>query len=69
MRYCLWVELYPGYILESVIGVGGELSTIEELQLSDLLSVRDGIRRCILALGDAGSGSNLTSAPMDSRAP
>ena len=38
-----WVELYSGYVLESVIGVGGERSTIEEIQLSDLLSVIDRI--------------------------
>ena len=35
----VWVEFYSGYVLESVIGVGGERSTIEEIQLSDLLSV------------------------------
>jgi len=39
----VWVELYSGYVLESVIGVGGERSTIEEVQLSDLLSVIDRI--------------------------
>ena len=42
-----WVELYSGYVLESVIGVGGDVggerSTIEEIQLSDLLSVIDRI--------------------------
>ena len=42
-RVPVWVELYPGYVLESVIGVGGERSTIEEIQLSDLLSVIDRI--------------------------
>ena len=39
----VWVELYSGYVLESVTGVGGERSTIEEIQLSDLLSVIDRI--------------------------
>jgi hypothetical protein len=46
MAVC-WVELYSGYVLESVIGVGGDVggerSTIEEIQLSDLLSVIDRI--------------------------
>jgi hypothetical protein len=37
------IELYSGYVLESVIGVGGERSTIEEIQLSNLLSVIDRI--------------------------
>jgi hypothetical protein len=43
----VWVELYSGYVLESVIGVGGDVggerSTIEEIQFSDLLSVIDRI--------------------------
>ena len=42
-RVPVWVELYLGYVLESVIGVGGERSTIEEIQFSDLLSVIDRI--------------------------
>ncbi|MDQ3791298.1 MAG: hypothetical protein M3341_01375 [Actinomycetota bacterium] len=37
-RVPIWVELYPGYGPRSVIGVGEERSTIEEIQLSDLLS-------------------------------
>jgi hypothetical protein len=37
----IWVELYPGYGPRSVIGVGEERSTIEEIQLSDLLSALD----------------------------
>jgi hypothetical protein len=40
-RVQVWVELYPGYGPESVVGVGEERSTIEEIQLSDLLSVMD----------------------------
>jgi hypothetical protein len=39
----VWVELYSGHVLQSVIGVSGERSTIEEIQLSDLLSVIDRI--------------------------
>jgi hypothetical protein len=37
-RVPIWVELYPGYGPRSMIGVGEERSTIEEIQLSDLLS-------------------------------
>ena len=36
-----WVELYPGYGSHSVVSVRGERSTIEEIQLSHLLSVID----------------------------
>ena len=35
------VELYAGYGPRSVVGAPGERSTIEEIQLSDLLSVTD----------------------------
>ena len=42
-RVPVWVELYPGYGPESVVGVRGERSTVEEIQLSDLLSVIDRI--------------------------
>src|SRR5215217_3495761 len=34
-----WVELYPDHELRSVISVLGERSTVEEIQLSDLLSI------------------------------
>jgi hypothetical protein len=40
-RVPIWVELYPGYGPRSMIGVGEERSTIEEIQLSDLLSALD----------------------------
>jgi len=40
-RVPVWVELYPEYGPRSVVGVGEERSTIEEIQLSDLLSVVD----------------------------
>jgi hypothetical protein len=40
-RVPVWVELYPGYGPESVVGVRGERSTVEEMQLSDLLLVVD----------------------------
>ena len=36
-----WIELYPDYGPRSVVSVHGERSTIEEIQLSDLLSVLD----------------------------
>ena len=42
-RVPVWVEPYPGYVLESAIGVGGERSTIEEIHLSELLSAIDRI--------------------------
>jgi hypothetical protein len=47
VRDCVpvWVELYPGYGALSVIGVGGERSTIGEIQLSDLLAVIDRAER------------------------
>jgi hypothetical protein len=44
-RVPVWVELYPGYGPQSVVGVGEERSTIEEIQLSDLLSVVDRAER------------------------
>ncbi len=40
-RVPVWVELYPGCGPRSVVSVRGERSTIEEIQLSDLLSVID----------------------------
>jgi hypothetical protein len=44
-RVPVWVELYPGYEPRSVVGIGEERSTIEEIQLSDLLSIIDRIER------------------------
>jgi hypothetical protein len=44
-RVPLWVELYPGYGSRSVVGAGEEISTIEEIQLSDLLAVVDRAER------------------------
>ena len=38
-RVPIWVELYPGYGLRSVVGIANERSTIEDIQLSDLLSI------------------------------
>lgn len=40
-RVPVWVELYPEYGRRSVVGVGEERSTIEEIQLSHLLSLID----------------------------
>ena len=44
-RVPVWVELFPGYGPKFVVGVGEERSTIEEIQLSDLLSVVDRAER------------------------
>jgi len=44
-RVPVWVELYPEYGQRSVVGVGEERSTVEEIQLSDLLSVVDRAER------------------------
>lgn len=44
-RVPIWVELYPGYGPRSVIAVGEERSTVEEIQLEDLLSVVDRAER------------------------
>jgi hypothetical protein len=44
-RVPVWVELYPGYGPQPAVGVGGERSTIEEIQLSGLLSVVDSAER------------------------
>ena len=44
-RVPVWVELYPEYGPRSVVGVGEERSTIEEIQLSDLLCVVDQAER------------------------
>jgi hypothetical protein len=40
-----WVELYPGFEAHSVVSVLGERSTVEEIQLSDLLSIIDRTKR------------------------
>ena len=37
----VWVELYTGHGSRSVVNIEGESSVIEDLQLSDLLSVVD----------------------------
>lgn len=34
-----WVELYPSYGSHSVVCVGGERETVEEMQFTDLISV------------------------------
>ena len=44
-RVSVWVELYPGYGSSSVAGIEGRRTTIEEIQLSDLLSIFDGAER------------------------
>ena len=36
-----WVELYPNHGAHSVVSVLGERSTVEEIKLSDLLSIID----------------------------
>jgi len=46
-RVPVWVELYPGYGPRSVVGIGEERSTIEEIQLSDLLSIIDRMERLV----------------------
>jgi hypothetical protein len=40
-----WVELYPNHGARSVVSVLGERSTVEEIQLSDLLSIIDRTER------------------------
>jgi hypothetical protein len=40
-----WVELYPNHEAHSVVSVLGERSTVEEIQLSDLLSIIDRMER------------------------
>ena len=44
-RVPFWVELYPGYGSRSVVGIEGRCTTIEQIQLSDLLSVVDRAER------------------------
>ena len=44
-RVPVWVELYPEYGSRSVVGIGEKRSTVEEIQLSDLLSVIDRMER------------------------
>lgn len=43
----VWVELYTGHGSRSVVSIGGESSTVENMQLSDLLSIVD--RTALLA--------------------
>ena len=40
-RVPFWVELYPDYGARSVLSVQGRCTTIEEIRLSDLLSIID----------------------------
>jgi hypothetical protein len=51
-RVPVWVELYPEYGPRSVVGIGEERSTIDEIQLSDLLSILDRMERLV-----GGSGT------------
>ncbi len=44
-RVPFWVELYPEYGSRSVVSVQGRCTTIEEIQLSDLLSIVDRAER------------------------
>lgn len=44
-RVPFWVELYPGYESRSVVSLEGTRSTIEEIELSDLLAVLDRAER------------------------
>lgn len=44
-RVPFWVELYPGYESRSVVSLEGRRSTIEEIELSDLLAVLDRAER------------------------
>ena len=44
-RVPVWVELYPDYGSSSVVGIEGGRTTIEEIQLSDLLSIVDRAER------------------------
>jgi len=46
-----WVELYPGCGSRSIVSLRGERSTIEEIQLSDLLYIVD------RTLGSSGLGT------------
>jgi hypothetical protein len=41
LRVPVWVELYPECEAHSVISIGGETTTVEEIQLSDILSLLD----------------------------
>ncbi len=43
-----WVELYPNHEAHSVVSVLGERSTVQEIQLSDLLSIIDRTERSML---------------------
>jgi hypothetical protein len=52
-----WVELYPRCGSLSVVNVGGERSTIEEIQLSDLLSIVDSTGQTVRP---CSSGSRAT---------
>ena len=44
-RAASWVELYPCHGRRSVVSVLGERSTVEEIQLSELLSIIDRTQR------------------------
>ncbi len=44
-RVPVWVELYPDYGSRSVVSIEGRCTTIEEIQLSDLLSILDRAER------------------------
>ena len=44
-RVSVWVELYPDYGSSSMVGIEGRRTMIEEIQLSDLLSIVDSAER------------------------
>src|ERR671933_535646 len=37
----IWVELYPDYEAHSKVSIWGEITTVEDIQLPDLLKVLD----------------------------
>jgi hypothetical protein len=52
-----WVELYPDHGARSVVSVLGERSIVEDIQLSDLLSIIDRSEGSLLDTGRGGSSS------------
>lgn len=51
-----WVELYPGCEAHAVVSLAGERSTIEDMQLADLLSVVDRLRHAPPVQGHRSRG-------------
>ena len=55
-RALAWVELYPDHGPLAFISIGGELSTVEGIELSDVLSIVDRTKTILAAMATEEGG-------------